>query len=289
VDTLRYQADLELIAREPRPPGSAHWQAVQDRCADALAAAGLSVRRQSYDTGVNVIGQKDGSNPDQIVLVGAHYDSLAGCPGADDNASGVAAVLEIARAVEAGNHRRTVMFACWDEEERGLLGSKAFVADLGGSSRLVGHFNFEMIAFASSVANSQTIPAGLDQLFPAQAAAVEANQRRGDFIALVADSGSAAAVARLATHAPRFGLPYLRLDIPDALRTSSLISDLRRSDHASFWDRSLPGVMLTDTANFRNQNYHCQGGQDTLSSLDVAFAVKVVKTTAAAVTDLLAE
>jgi Zn-dependent M28 family amino/carboxypeptidase len=289
VDAQRYQADLAFIASEPRPPGSPHWQATQDRCADALAAAGLSVRRQSYETGVNVIGQKTGSNSDEIVLVGAHYDSLASCPGADDNASGVAAVLEVARAVAAGEHRRSLIFACWDEEERGYLGSKAFVGSLGGSSRLVGHFNFEMIAFATSASNSQTIPAGLNQLFPAQTAAVEANQRRGDFIAIVADSGSAAAVERLATHASRFGLPYQRLDIPDALRTSSLISDLRRSDHASFWDQSLPSVMLTDTANFRNQNYHCQGGQDALDTLNLAFAVKVVKATAAAVTNLLAE
>lgn len=301
VEANRYRADLELIA-SPRPPGSAHWQATQDRCAGALAAAGLTVTRQSYPGGVNVIGRLDGTSaPDEIVLVGAHYDGVPGCPGADDNASGVAGVLEVARALAGRTYRRTLLVACWDQEETGLRGSRAFadtfVETFAGrpagtrrpGARLVGHFNFEMIAFASSAPRSQAIAPGFAQLFPAQVAAIEANERRGDFIAVVADAASSRAAALFGAHAARLGLPFQRLDVPDVLRTSPLLGDLRRSDHASFWDRGLPGIMLTDSADFRNANYHCQGGSDTVATLDLGFAVKVVKATAAAVADLLAE
>jgi Zn-dependent M28 family amino/carboxypeptidase len=289
VDASRYRADLEFIAA-PRTPGSAHWQATQDRCAEALAAAGLTVTRQSYGSGVNVLGELKGTSaPDDIVLIGAHYDSVAGCAGADDNASSVAAVLEIARALSGRSYSRTLMLACWDQEESGFVGSRAFVGGLAATSRFVGNFNLEMVAFASSTPNSQTIPPGFELLFPTQVTAVQANQSRGDFIALVADSGSARAAALFTAQAARVGLPHQRLDIPDSLTTSTLISDLRRSDHASFWDASLPAMMLTDTADFRNPGYHCELANDTVDSLNLDFAVKVVRATAGAAFDLLTE
>jgi Zn-dependent M28 family amino/carboxypeptidase len=282
VDAARYRADVEFIA-QVRPPGSAHWQATQDRCAQAFTAAGLDVSRQDYGSGVNVLGELRGTSaPDEIVLVGAHYDSLPDCPGADDNASGVAAVLEIARVLGARRPARTLLFACWDEEETGLVGSSAFVATLTAPRRLVGHYNFEMIAFASQSPNTQTIPRGFTQIFPAQVAALEANQRKADFIALVADVASAQAAATFAEQAAAVGLPVQRLDVPENLKMSPLLSDLRRSDHASFWDRNLPGIMVTDTADFRNPNYHCASGTDTLATLNFDFAVKVVRATAAA-------
>lgn len=289
VDANRYRADLEFIAA-PRSPGSAHWQATQDRCAEVFTAAGLNLKRESYGSGVNVLGEMDGTNtPDEIVLIGAHYDSVAGCPSADDNASGVAAVLEIARVLGGRSYRRTLILACWDQEEAGLIGSRAFVGGLSSASRFVGHYNLEMIAFASSSPNSQTVPPGFDQIFPMQMTALEANQRRGDFIALVADSASADAASLFAAQAARVGLSHQRLDVPDSLRTSSLLSDLRRSDHASFWNASLPGIMVTDTADLRNPGYHCSPASDTFDTLSLDFAVNVVKATSGAAFDLLGQ
>src|SRR5690606_20146741 len=126
VEAARYQADLEAIAM-PREPESAHWQAVQDLCAERLEGLGFTVERHAYATGVNVIGVREGtSEPQRRVLVGAHYDHIAGCAGADDNASGVAGALEAARVLAMASFPRTLVVACWDEEERGLIGSRAY-------------------------------------------------------------------------------------------------------------------------------------------------------------------
>jgi Zn-dependent M28 family amino/carboxypeptidase len=286
VDESRYRADLDFIAA-PRPSGSAHWQAVQDRCAAALSAVGLDVELQTYDGGINVLGTLHGASAsNEVVLVGAHYDSVNDCPGADDNASGVAGVLEIARVLATHDYARTLVFACWDEEETGLDGSSAFVAGFSPLQKLVAHYNFEMIGFASAEPGSQSVPFGFDQLFPEQVQQLEANENRGDFIAVVADSSSNAAASELVARARGVGLPTLRLDVPDTLKNSDLASDLRRSDHASFWRADLPGIMLTDTANFRNPNYHCESGSDIVVTLNLDFALRVVKATAAAASDM---
>ena len=94
-----------------------------------FASLGYTVEREAYGTGVNVIGVLDGTSaPAEQVVISAHYDSVANCPGADDNGSGVAGVLEAARVLSTSQHKRTLVVACWDEEEKGLIGSSAFVA-----------------------------------------------------------------------------------------------------------------------------------------------------------------
>lgn len=263
---------------------------------DALAAAGYAVADQWFvadgrpvrNLEAERVGVRPASGGD-LVVVGAHYDTVPGCPGADDNASGVAGVLEIARLLGQKSFAKTLIFACWDEEETGLHGSRAFVARLPASRRLTAHFNFEMIAFASGVPDSQTIPSGFSRLFPAQVAALEANQRRADFVALVADSASAPAAARFVVEANAIGLPVQRLDVPDVLKGAAELGDLRRSDHAAFWDAGLPGIMITDTADFRNPSYHCRSGSDTVATLNFDFATKVVRATARAAAGMASE
>lgn len=112
----------------------------------------------------NIIGKIEGKNPDEIVIVGAHYDHLGIDPmlqgdqiynGADDNASGVSAVLQIAKAFLATGQQpeRTILFAFWDGEEKGLLGSKAFVQSFPGIKNVKGYLNFDMIGRNSNEAN----------------------------------------------------------------------------------------------------------------------------------------
>ena len=279
-DSERYRTDLEFIAK-PRAPGTPHWRAVQDHCFDVFDRAGLTATRQSYGSGVNVLGELRGStHPDELVLVGAHYDSIPACAGADDNASGVAAVLEIARAVAAldAQPARTLLFAAWDEEETGMRGSSAYVKTLRGR-RVHAHYDFEMIGCRSSEAGSQDVPTGFELLFPEQHVALRKNAFRGDFIALVADSLSAEAAHVLHTEAAHIDLPAHVLLVPDSVRTSPLVADLRRSDHAPFWDRGLPGIMITDTADFRNPHYHCALGPDAIEDIDMDFACRVARAT----------
>ena len=88
-------------------------------------------------------------------------------------------------------------------------------------------------------------------------------------------------------YADEVGLKWLELEVPDVILTTSLAADLQRSDHAAFWFSDYPGVMLTDSANFRNQNYHCIGGPDSVDRLDTDFSTGVIKATVGAVATVL--
>lgn len=283
VERARWEADLSTIAME-RVPESAHWQVVQDLCADRLTSLGFTVERHTYATGVNVVGVRTGTTlPAEQVLVAAHYDHIPGCDGADDNASGVAGALEAARVLSMVPLDRTLVVACWDEEERGLIGSEAYAARAASrGDDIVGYFNFEMIGYRDTTPGSQTVPAGLDVLFRDQTRELERNMNRGDFVAVIADPASMAQVDALERHADRIGLPFIPLVLPAELLGSILVADLRRSDHASFWDAGFPAMMLTDTSEFRYRQYHCTEGDDVVANLDGAFASAIVTITVAA-------
>lgn len=291
VEQSRYEADLAFVAA-PRSPGSTHWQAVQDLCADRFTALGYTVERHAYGTGVNVIGKLAGTAaPAEQVVLSAHYDHITGCAGADDNGSGVAGLLEAARVLAAAPHPRTLVVACWDEEERGLIGSGAWAArTVERGETVVVMYDFEMIGYRDSAPNTQTMPDGIDLLFPDVATALAANQYRADFIAVVADASAAStsAVAAMAAAGEAAGLPVVGLQLPEGLEKSFAVADLRRSDHAEFWDRDIPALMITDTSEFRYSGYHCFDGPDTPDRLDPAFATAVVGATVASVRALLA-
>jgi len=288
VDQDRYLADLEFIA-QPREPGSAHWQAVQDLCAERFAAHGFEVDLHTYATGVNVIGRKIGTQtPDEHILIAAHYDHIPGCNGADDNATGVAAVLESARILSQVETPRTLLVACWDEEESGLIGAEAYagvVSDTGQD--LLFNYNFEMIGFRDDAPNSQTVPDGFDLLFPQQVAELEANEYRGDFLAIIVDDDGLPFTGSIATYAEARGVEVLTMPVPSDLKNSPLLADLRRSDHAAFWAIDVPAVMLTDTSNFRYANYHCGAGEDAVELLDHEFAAGVIAGTVGAAAEAL--
>lgn len=283
VDRARLQDDLAAISRS-RPPGSPHWQTTQDLCATRLQTLGFTVERHRYATGVNVIGVRMGVGaPNERVVVSAHYDSVDRCAGADDNGTGVAATLEAARVLSFVPHVRTLVVACWDEEERGLLGSRAYVVRehvAGGS--FAASFVFETIGYRSTAPNSQRTDAGLDMTFPAQAQAIAANEYRGDFILMIADSASAANLAAFEQQAAGLALPVIALPVPDAIKLAPSAAGLRRSDHAPFWEFDFPAIQITDTADFRNPHYHCSGGEDALADVDADFVTLVVKATVGA-------
>ena len=288
VDPARYLADLEFVA-QPREPGSEHWQAVQDLCVERLSAAGFEVDLHTYASGVNVLGRKLGTElPDEQVLIGAHYDHIPGCNGADDNATGLAGALEAARVLGQADFPRTLIVACWDEEEDGLVGSEAYV-ELASSlgDNILFNYNFEMIGFRDDSPNAQTVPDGFELLFPDQVAELEANEYRGDFIAVIVDDAGVPFVEPFVSYAESFGVPALLLPVPADLKNSPLLADLRRSDHAAFWEQDIPAVMLTDTSNFRYANYHCAAGEDAVELLDHDFAAGVVAATVGAAAEAL--
>ena len=178
---------------------------------------------------------------------------------------------------------RTLVVACWDQEEVGLIGSRWFATQtLEAGEHVSVYFNFEMIGYASSMPQTQEVPLGFDALFPEAYGEVEANEFRGDFIAVITDDLAQPWAEVLKGHGDRIGVPTLVLAVPAELKNSPLLGDLRRSDHAPFWQNDLPAMMITDTANFRNEAYHCADGDDTPDRLDHAFATAVLRATTAA-------
>jgi Zn-dependent M28 family amino/carboxypeptidase len=186
-----------------------------------------------------------------MALVGAHYDSVGGCPGADDNASAVAALLGCARAVATRTDRPPVCFVSFNREEDDLAGSRDFVAWLAsGPGFKVTHAHvLEMVGFASDVPKSQRIPPGLPVKVP----------DTGNFLGVLANSGANqvldGVLASASTYLP--GLPVIGLNVK--LGLEKLFPVLLRSDHAPFWARGIPATMWTDTSEFRNPFYHQPG------------------------------
>lgn len=293
VDADRYFRDLEYISIDRTLNSPGHGM-VMNYCARRLAELGFKVELDSYGTGVNVIGRIEGKdNPGEAVIISAHYDSRnAGCPGADDNASGVAGVLETARVLARARYNRTLIVALWDEEEKGLktrkglVGSRSYAgrARLGGSE-IVLAVVYEMIGYRSSEPGSQRFPSRWKTYFPDEMKKVAANKNRGDFICLTVREEEQAYSEIFTGYANSIGLSSLTLKINSRLIN---IHDFRRSDHAAFWENGYPALLISDTTNYRNFNYHCHfGRQDDVSRLDTAFTRDTIKATVATLSRVL--
>lgn len=201
------------------------------------------------------------SGPAQAtVLVVAHYDTVDNSPGADDNTSAVAIALELARL----HPEVAVLFP--DLEERDLLGSRHFVqTDHWRDARgLV----LESVGYWCEEPNSQGYPPLIETFFPEQFEALRGSQFRGDFWALLAREQEAESSRRLAECLSSRHLEFMLPDAVTDLRKGQGLSDFGRSDHLAFWEAGRPCLMLTDTANFRNPNYHQPG--DLMESLNLS-------------------
>lgn len=275
----RLRADVEAVAisRAPLSPG---WRSVQAKLKERLNALGIATSTQAFGGGgQNVLGIIEGTDKESgTVILSAHYDHIAGCGGADDNASGVAVVLEAARALSASKSKRTLVLAFWDQEEAGLLGSAEYarVARARGDEITL-MISLDGVGYADRRAGSQTLPDGIDLILPEMVKELEATGRKGDFLAAIGDEGSSEAIAALRRQGARRGLPVFGAGLSRLARLGLL--DAARSDHASFWLAGYPGILLTDTANFRNPRYHCGAGPDTPETLDYEFLARVTLTT----------
>jgi Zn-dependent M28 family amino/carboxypeptidase len=275
---------------------SAGWQAelrefaVKDAWAWASASGSPRVMRADALTGVNVVAVKDGASPEAVVVV-AHHDTVPGTGGADDNGSGVVALMELARVLGPLRLRNSVVLAAVDLEELGFLGSRQLVSELLAERGVVGGVVFEMIAYSDPTPGSQRLPPGFDVLYRGQARRVRARGLRGDFTAVIYQQSSRSLAASFTECLAHLAGPAASVllraptDIPVVgpllARTVPFTRDFARSDHVSFWDAGLPAVQITDTANFRNPHYHAAG--DTPDTLDYQRLADVVVATALAV------
>ncbi len=238
----------------------------------AFTNAGLAVVHHAYTVGamtcINVEATLPGVvRPKEIVLIGAHYDSVSETPGADDNASGVAGLLALARAAAGCQPARTLRFVAFANEEPPFfqtanMGSMAYAAHCRArGDSITAMICLEMLGYYSDEDDSQQYPAVLGavlrQFFPS----------RGDFIGLTANLRSIRLLRRVtgafrrATQFPSQGAV-----LPEVLSGMS--------DNYAFWRHGYPAVMVTDTAMFRNPYYHTP--EDRPDTLDYARMARVV-------------
>lgn len=238
----------------------------------SLSEAGWTPQAQTFAQGVNIVAERLGTNPAAgKILLGAHYDSVDS-PGADDNATAVAVVLEAARLFGSIDTPRSLQLVLFDEEETGLLGSTAFV-DRIHSSDLQGAVILEMLGYACYESGCQQYPGNLP---------IEPPTDRGDFVAILGDRGHMPLIYSF-EQAQRSNLPpIVTLPVPLA---RFLPPDLLRSDHAPFWKNGFGAVLVTDTANFRTPHYHQPS--DTIDTIDRSFFTGAAQLVVNALTTLL--
>jgi Zn-dependent M28 family amino/carboxypeptidase len=215
--------------------------------------------REGSDAGTNLILRLPGQRPElDPLLVAAHYDGPLHSVGADDNASGLAALIELARHWAAEPPRRPVWIVAFDQEEWGMVGSTALASELkAGGQPLKLMVSLEMLAYTAA---TQSYPV------PAMRAIYG---DRGDFIAVVGNLGAAPLLPGLASRMGKHVSTKV-LPVPDAGRS---LPDVRLSDHSPFWDAGYDAVMVTDTSFLRNPHYHRMS--DTIDTLDLPFLAAV--------------
>lgn len=207
------------------------------------------------------------------ILIGAHYDAVPGSPGADDNATGIAVLLELARAFAANPPRCPIRFVAFDLEERGLIGSCAYACTLRQQEqRLRLMISLEMLGYCDRTPGSQSYPSGLQRFYPNQ----------GDFIALIGNWQTIPDLVRLRRTIRKVGKAPCEW-LPAGSR-GMIVPATRASDHSPFWDQGYHAMMITDTAYMRNPHYH--KSSDRLKTLDLDFLTRVCQGLTAAIHQL---
>lgn len=251
-----------------------------------LEAYGYEPTKQVFGSGAsrgtNLSILRPGTQtPEQKILVGAHYDSVAGSPGADDNASAVATALEIARIFADYSTDKTLQVVFFDQEElqpegAGLLGSNAFVDEAANLEGLEGAVILEMLGYACYETGCQNYPSGLEQQnLPSQ----------GDFIGVIGNTDHPELLAAFATGTEPNDSALQAVTLPVPIGALPFMPDLFRSDHAPFWLKGIGAVMVSDTADFRNPHYHRP--TDTVENLDMLFLEKTAQYVVERVANLL--
>jgi hypothetical protein len=248
---------------------------------DELSAAGYTPRRQHFaDEGElfwNIEVEVRGSEqPDEIVVVGAHYDSALGTPGANDNATGVAALLALARRMHDARPARTLRFVWFTNEEEPhyrepTMGSlhSAYRSGQRGD-RIVAMLSLETIGYFSDAPGSQRYPPWVKPFYPST----------GNFIAFVGNTASRGLVRRaVGAFRAAAAFPSEGAALPAA------IDGVGWSDQWSYWQQGYHGVMVTDTAPFRYPYYHSPG--DTPDRVDYPRLARVTQGLRAVITDLV--
>ncbi len=245
--------------------------AARDYIRAQFEQSGYAVRPVEYGLGNQVYSNLEATLPgagraDEIIVVGAHYDAVVGSPGANDNASGVAAMLELASYFRDLELPRTLRFVAFVNEEpphfmQPTMGSDVYARRAAANDEnIVAMYSLETIGYFRDEPGSQRYPAPLNLFYP----------DRGNFIAFVGNLRSRGLVARsLAAFRAHAQIPSEGISAPE------FIPGVNWSDHSSFWKRGYPAIMITDTAPYRYPYYHAAG--DTPDRVDYEKMVPLVR------------
>ncbi|UCH83491.1 MAG: M28 family peptidase [Candidatus Latescibacterota bacterium] len=236
-----------------------------------LRRMGYEVKSQSFVVDSveveNLEAELGGHGPDQdIVIIGAHYDSVVGCPGANDNATGVAALIEVARMLAGSRPALTLRFVAFVNEEppffqTGDMGSWQYSRRCKtNGENIVGMLSLETIGYYSSEKGSQNYPFPFSLFYPSTA----------DFIGFVGNLSSRTLIRRVkSAFESHSDFPCESASVPGWL------TGIGWSDHWSFWQHGYPALMVTDTALFRYHAYHTM--EDTSEKIDYENLARVVE------------
>ncbi len=283
VSMARLEATVWTLASEigERNDGTLdRLRVAADYVDSSFMSLGYEVSRQPYEYGGRTFENIEGAirgrdRPDEIVVVGGHYDSVEGTPGADDNASGTAAVLELARLLRDEQLGRTVRFVAFVNEEPPFfstkwMGSWQYAARAAEQDdNIVAMISLETVGFYQEGEGSQGYPPPFNLFYPDV----------GNFIGFVGNLPSRALVRRsIATFRRTTRFPSQGVAAPEQ------IPGVWWSDHAPFWIHGFKAIMITDTAPFRNPHYH--QSTDTPDRLNYEKMARVVAGVAEVVRDL---
>ncbi|MCA9633350.1 MAG: M28 family peptidase [Myxococcales bacterium] len=281
----------ELTCPKPRPGkartcarnSDAVWELaeISDWLSAQLEQAGYQVNRHGIELDGSTVMNLEvevpgGLRGGELIVVGAHYDAVSGTPGADDNASGVAGVLALARSYAGRRHQRSLRFVLFVNEEpphfqTPTMGSYVYAKSLSESGRAVrAMLSLESIGYYSDAPKSQQFPT---------ATLARQHSPVGDFVAVLGDETS----APLVDVTSKLLHKHATLPVEQHVLASD-VQGIDWSDHWSFWQFGYPAVMITDTAPFRNPNYHKE--TDTPETLDYGRMARVVSGVDAAIVDL---
>lgn len=205
--------------------------------------------------------------PGKKILITGHYDGPHNSPGADDNASALAVMIHLAESLPL-ELKSKVNFLSFNREECNILGSKLFLENEEVFSSILLNINLEMVGYYSNEPSSQKMPEGFPPI------------DKGNFLALVGNNNSGSIIADLIKSAKEcnLSLPLIGFNVPFGLEFK--LPELERllcSDHSRFWEKEIPAIMLTDTSDYRNDNYHRESDlPDTLDYDKMAMVVELL-------------
>lgn len=245
----RLEAHVRHLSHTIGPRNYKYYEALQQCIAylqSQLESFGYTVRRLGYDADGQIFENLETVGEGPCMIVGAHYDSVLSCPGANDNASGVAGLLELARLLRGKAGLRFVLFA--NEEppfyNTEYMGSAQYVEHIRvRGDRILSMLCLETVGYYTREPGSQRSP------LPGMVPDV------GDFVALVGNVRSSGLVQELVG---RWSSPFgcVGLAPTDESEPALMMAGMALSDHACFWEAGIPALMVTDTVFYRYDHYH---------------------------------